>query len=51
MGNELQRLAADLEDAYQFYFTDVEELDITDRKAIYTFVETHNISVIINCLS
>lgn len=49
LGNELQRLAADIEDAYQFYFTDVEELDITDRKAIYTFVETHNISVIINC--
>ena len=23
LGNELQRLAADLEDAYQFYFTDV----------------------------
>ena len=49
LGNELQRLAKDYEDNCCFYFTDVEELDITDRAAIYKFVETNNISVIINC--
>lgn len=50
LGNELQLLAPKLdEDEYQFYFTDKDHLDITDRKAVYSFVEQHHISAIINC--
>lgn len=50
LGNELQLLASKLDDDdLQFIFTDVKELDITDRKAVYNFVEQHHISVIINC--
>lgn len=49
LGNELQLLAPKYEDECVFYFTDVAELDITDRKAIYNFVEQNHISVIINC--
>lgn len=49
LGNELQRLAPQYADTCHFYFTDREELDITDRKAVMTFVEEHNVSVVINC--
>lgn len=49
LGNELQLLAPKYEEDCQFHFTDVVELDITDRKAVYNFVEQNGISVIINC--
>ena len=49
LGNELQRLAPDHEETCNFYFTDKDDLDITDRKAVCNFVESHNISIIINC--
>lgn len=49
LGNELQRLAPQYADTCHLYFTDREELDITDRKAVMTFVEEHNVSVVINC--
>lgn len=49
LGNEIQQLSALYEDNCEFYFTDVDELDITDRNAIYRFVENHQISVVVNC--
>lgn len=51
LGNELQRLAPRLEEEGEcdFFFTDVQELDITDRKAVYTFIEQHQISIVVNC--
>lgn len=33
----------------ELFFTDVEEVDITDRKAIYDFIEANDIDTIINC--
>ena len=49
LGNEIRLLSAKYNDEdWQFYFTDINELDITDRKAIYTFVEQNHISIIIN---
>lgn len=50
LGSEIQRLAEgwDNED-FHFIFTDKEELDITDRNAVYEFVELNNISIIVNC--
>ena len=40
LGNEIQLLAPKYEEECTFYFTDKEELDITDRKAVYTFIES-----------
>lgn len=34
---------------HQYFFTDIEELDITDRHAIQLYVKEHAIQVIVNC--
>ena len=49
LGNELQLLAPQYENECRFYFTDKDDLDITDRKAIYDFIENHHIDITINC--
>lgn len=49
LGNELQLLAPAHTETCHFYFTDKDDLDITDRKAIFDFVESHHIDTIINC--
>lgn len=49
LGNELQLLAPAHAETCHFYFTDKDDLDITDRKAIFDFVESHHIDTIINC--
>lgn len=49
LGNEIQLLAPKYEDECQFHFTDVKELDITDRKAVYSYIENNHISIVINC--
>ncbi len=49
LGNELQSLAGKYEEDCHFHFTDREELDITDRKAVNHFIEANAISVVINC--
>ena len=49
LGNEIQLLAPKYQDECHFYFTDKDDLDITDRKAIYDFIETNHIDIVINC--
>ena len=50
LGSEIQRLAEDIDpEEFQFIFTDKDELDITDRNAVYDFVERNNIGTIVNC--
>lgn len=49
LGNEIHQLASSYEDTCQFFFTDKDELDITDREAVYRFIEKHHISIVINC--
>lgn len=49
LGNEIHQLASSYEDTCQFFFTDKDELDITDREAVYRFIEQHHISIVINC--
>ena len=49
LGSELQALAPAHDDTCRFFFTDVAELDITDRQAVYSFIEQNRISVIVNC--
>jgi len=47
LGSELRRLGFPALD--EVFFTDVAELDITDREAIRQFVQEHEIDTIINC--
>ena len=47
LGSEIKVLSSNSDDT--FFFTDANELDITDKKAIESFIETNQIDVIINC--
>ena len=48
LGSELREIAPNYQD-YNFLFTDVSDLNITDHTAVREFVENNNINVIINC--
>ena len=47
VGSELKALSSDY--AYNFFFTDKEELDITNQMNINKFVEVNSIDIIVNC--
>ena len=47
LGRSLRKEAENSKDNY--FFTDVEELDITDSKAVKKFISNHDINVIVNC--
>ena len=47
LGRSIRKASADSKDHY--FFTDVEELDITDPRAVNDFVRQHKIDVIVNC--
>ena len=47
LGRHFQLLAP--KSSHTWFFTDVEELDITDRDSVATFVKDNNIRLIINC--
>ena len=49
LGSELRELAPQENEDIRFLFTDKDELDITDRKAVNLFMEQHAVSVVINC--
>jgi dTDP-4-dehydrorhamnose reductase len=48
LGSELREIAHNYQD-YNFLFTDVKDLDITNHTTVATFIERNNITVIINC--
>jgi dTDP-4-dehydrorhamnose reductase len=48
LGSELKELAPKYQQ-YHFMFTDVENLDICDHKAVATFIDENKVSTIINC--
>lgn len=48
LGSELKVLSQK-NPSYNYYFTDIEELDITSAEAIENFVTANNITKIINC--
>ena len=48
LGSELKKIAPNYQD-YNFLFTDVKDLDITNHTAVAAFIENNNITVIINC--
>lgn len=48
LGSELKELFCGIQ-GDTLFFTDVAELDITNRESVYTFLNANNIEVIINC--
>ena len=48
LGNEMQVLSKQ-HPKHTYFFTDVAELDITDRKAVKSFVTTNAIDLLVNC--
>ena len=48
LGNEMRVLSAK-HLKHRYFFTDVEELDITDKAAVSAYVETNAIELIVNC--
>ncbi len=47
LGSELQKIGFAFLD--EVFYTDVDDLDITDQRAVEHFVRTHDIDTIINC--
>lgn len=48
LGSELREIAANYP-SFNFFFTDVDELDICDKTAIEKFILSHEIETVINC--
>lgn len=48
LGSEIKDLSINYPD-FQFIYTDIDELDLTDEKAINKFFETENFNACINC--
>jgi dTDP-4-dehydrorhamnose reductase len=48
LGSELQEIQGKYSE-FNFIPTDVDELDLTKKEAIETFIETHKINYIVNC--
>lgn len=48
LGSEIKAIADKYHD-FRFYFTDVDELDLTDKSAVADFFAQNNINVCINC--
>lgn len=48
LGSEMQRLAKEHAD-FAPSFTDVAELDILDRRAVESYIDRHEIDVVVNC--
>ena len=48
LGSELREITNQYKD-WNFIFTDVEELDITSKNELNTFINSHSIDFIINC--
>ena len=48
LGSEIREIAPNYR-GYNFLFTDVEDLDITNHKSVKEFIESNKINVIINC--
>jgi len=48
LGNEMRLLSKEY-NSYNYFFTDVQELDITDKTVIGNFVKNNKINCIVNC--
>lgn len=48
LGNEMRVLSAEHKQ-HNYFFTDVQELDICDEQAVRAFVSGHQVDIIVNC--
>jgi dTDP-4-dehydrorhamnose reductase len=48
LGTEM-RVLAEKHDCYTYFFTDIDELDISSEQAVMTYVTSNRIDVIVNC--
>ena len=48
LGNEMQVLAKE-NPQHTYYFTDVQELDICDKQAVWTYMAEKQIELVVNC--
>jgi len=48
LGSEIRELSKN-DSSNFFFYTDVAELDITDKSAVNNFIENHQIDIVINC--
>lgn len=48
LGNEMQTLARENQQ-YTYFFTDIEELDICNEKAVNAYIEDNRIDLVVNC--
>ena len=49
LGSELRELTQQDNGGMTFFFTDIEQLDITDKEAVNRYVNEHEIDCIVNC--
>lgn len=49
LGSHIRLLSEGCESGNRYFYTDVEDLDITRRDAVFNFVLTNGINVIVNC--
>lgn len=49
LGNELRLVVEDNDKVNQYLFTDVSELDITDKSAVTAYLESNKIDIVVNC--
>ena len=49
LGNELRLVVEDKDNVNRYFFTDVSELDITDKTAVSNFLESNEIDIVVNC--
>lgn len=49
LGNELRRIVEDKDKINKYYFTDIADLDITDKNAVTDFLIKNNIDIVVNC--
>lgn len=49
LGNELRCVIEEKNDTNHYFFTDIENLDITNKTAVSHFLGSNNIDIIINC--
>ena len=48
LGSEIRELSKN-DSSNFFFYTDVAELDITDKSAVNNFIENHQIDIVVNC--
>lgn len=49
LGNELRLVVEEKDSTNKYFYTDVPELDITDKAAVSAFFEANNIDIVVNC--